>query len=114
MRSTDTARCTIKAAIRLGAVALAASVLAACSHSTAGTDKWLSFHCPDGQTVMARFDPRDEFVDVRFAGNEYRLPHTISGSGARYSDGTTTFWNKGRSALIQSGERVVVQDCMTQ
>ena len=64
MRSTDTARCTIKAAIRLGAVALAASVLAACSHSTAGTDKWLSFHCPDGQTVMARFDPRDEFVDV--------------------------------------------------
>jgi len=50
------------AAIRLGAVALAASALAACSHSTAGTDKWLSFHCSDGQTVMARFDPRDEFV----------------------------------------------------
>ena len=30
--------------------------------------------------------PEDQFVNVRFAGRELRLPHVISGSGARYSD----------------------------
>jgi len=48
---------------------------------------------------------------VRFAGSELRLPHVISGSGARYSDGKTTFWNKGRSVLVEVDDRVIVQDC---
>jgi len=29
------------------------------------------------------------------------LPHTVSASGARYSDGTGTFWNKGREATFE-------------
>jgi MFS superfamily sulfate permease-like transporter len=53
-------------------------------------------------------------VNVRFAGRELRLPHVIYGSGARYSDGKTTFWNKGDSVLMEVGDRVVVQDCMLQ
>jgi membrane-bound inhibitor of C-type lysozyme len=77
--------------------------------------KWLSFRCPDGQTVMAQFElPQDQFVNVRFAGRELRLPHVISGSGARYSDGKTTFWNKGRSVLIEIDDKVIVQDCMLE
>ena len=49
---------------------------------------------------MAQFHlPDDQFVNVRFAGRELRLPHVISGSGARYSDGKTTFWNNGDSML---------------
>jgi membrane-bound inhibitor of C-type lysozyme len=43
-----------------------------------------------------------------------RLPHVISGSGARYSDGKTTFWNRGRSVLMQIDDRIVVQDCLLQ
>ena len=70
--------------------------------------------CPDGQTVMARFEPQDQFVSVRFAGHELRVPHVISGSAARYSDGKTTFWNKGRSVLVEVDDKVVVQDCMLQ
>jgi hypothetical protein len=59
--------------------------------------KWLSFRCPDGQTVMAQFQlPQDQFVNVHFAGRELRLPHVISGSGARYSDGKTTRLHAGR------------------
>src|SRR5262245_24987625 len=78
--------------------ALALTVMFSCAQTgkEAG-QKWLSFRCPDGQTVMAQFQlPEDQFVNVRFAGRELRLPHVISGSGARYSDGKTTFWNRGK------------------
>ena len=58
--------------------------------------------------------PQDQFVNVRFAGRELRLPHVISGSGARYSDGKTTFWNRGKSVLIEVDDKIVVQDCLLQ
>jgi membrane-bound inhibitor of C-type lysozyme len=98
-------------------LAFAVSALAgtlSCSQANVETEqKWLSFRCPDGQTVMARFEPQDQFVTMRFPGRELRLPHVISGSGARYSDGKTTFWNKGRSVFMED-DKVVVQDCMLQ
>ena len=100
--------------MNLAAVAMAAIV--SCAQTSKETNqKWLSFRCPDGQTVMAQFQlPEDKFVNVRFAGREMRLPHVISGSGARYSDGKTTFWNKGDSVLMEVDDKVVVQDCMLQ
>jgi membrane-bound inhibitor of C-type lysozyme len=91
-------------------------LILSCSQANVVTEqKWLSFRCPDGQTVMAQFQlPEDQFVNVRFAGSELRLPHVISGSGARYSDGKTTFWNRGRSVLMEVDDKIVVQDCMLQ
>jgi membrane-bound inhibitor of C-type lysozyme len=95
---------------------VAVIVLLSCSQTNVASEqKWLSFRCPDGQTVMAQFHlPEDQFVNVRFAGRELRLPHTISGSGARYSDGKTTFWNRGRSVLVQMDDKIIVQDCMLE
>ena len=100
--------------VKVGFAALSFLPMLSCSQSNAeAKQKWLSFRCPDGQTVMAQFQlPEDRFVNVRFAGRELRLPHVISGSGARYSDGKTTFWNKGRSVLMEVDDKVVVQDCM--
>jgi len=102
----------------VGEVVFTPLVLAAilsCSQADVRTEqKWLSFRCPDGQTVMAQFEPRDEFVNVRFDSRDLRLPHVISGSGARYSDGKTTFWNKGRSVLMEVDDKIVVQDCMLE
>jgi membrane-bound inhibitor of C-type lysozyme len=94
--------------------AFVTSMLGCSQANVKAEQKWLSFRCPDGQTVMARFEPQDQFVNVRFAGRELRLPHVISGSGARYSDGKTTFWNRGRSVLMQIDDRIVVQDCLLQ
>src|SRR5262245_5906879 len=96
--------------------ALALAVMFSCAQTgkEAG-QKWLSFRCPEGQTVMAQFHlQREPFVNVRFAGRELRRPHVISGSGARYSDGKTTFWNSGRSVLMEVDDKIVVQDCMLQ
>ncbi len=61
-----------------GIVSLAA--ILSCSQVNQGSDqKWLRFRCPNGQTVMARFQlPEDQFVYVRFGGRELRLPHVIS------------------------------------
>jgi membrane-bound inhibitor of C-type lysozyme len=106
---------TTKVVGKVGFAIVALAAMLSCSQVNVETEKsWLSFRCPDGRTVMARFEPQDEFVSVQFAGRELRLPHVISGSGARYSDGKTTFWNKGRSVLVEVDDKVVVQDCMVQ
>jgi membrane-bound inhibitor of C-type lysozyme len=99
-----------------GFAPLVLTAILTCSQTNIASDqKWLSFRCPEGQTVMAQFQlPEDQFVNVRFAGRELRLPHVISGSGARYSDGKTTFWNRGRSVLVEVDDKIVVQDCMLE
>src|SRR5262245_50282244 len=96
--------------------AIVLPLILSCSHANVDSQqKWLSFRCPDGQTVMAQFQlPEDQFVNVRFAGRELRLPLAISGSGARYSDGKITFWNRGRGVLMEVDDKIVVQDCMLQ
>lgn len=99
-----------KAAVGIFAVA----TMLGCSSINSTEEKWLSFRCPDGRTVLAQFEPKDEYVHVRFDGGELRLPHVISASGARYSDGKTTFWNKGRSALVEINDKIVMQDCAVQ
>ena len=107
---------TIRAVGKVGFAALVLTVILGCSQTNVASEqKWLTFRCPDGQTVMAQFElPEDKFVNVRFADREFRLPHVISGSGARYSDGKTTFWNRGKAVLIQVDDKIVVQDCMLQ
>jgi membrane-bound inhibitor of C-type lysozyme len=100
----------------MGIAALGLALTLSCSQAkVASEQKWLSFRCPDGQTVMAQFQlSEDQFVNVRFAGRQLQWPHVISGSGARYSDGKTTFWNKGRSVLVEIDDKIVVQDCMLE
>jgi membrane-bound inhibitor of C-type lysozyme len=94
---------TLQIIAAAGFAAVAVIALLSCFQTNVASEqKWLSFRCPDGQTVMAQFQlPEHQFAKVRFAGREFRLPHVISGSGARYSDGKTTFWNRGRSVFVK-------------
>ena len=102
----------------LGKASSAAMILGmtlSCSTTKAETEqRWLSFRCPDGRSVSAQFEPKDEFVSVRFDGRDLRLPHVISGSGARYSDGKTTLWNKGDSVFVEVNDKIVVRDCVLE
>ena len=45
---------------------------------------------------------------------DLQLPHMISGSGARYSDGKTTLWNKGDTVFVEVNDKIVVRDCMLE
>ncbi len=58
-----------------------------------------AFKCDDIEFI-AKF-PNNDKVEIMLAGRTVILPHVISGSGARYSDGSTTFWNKGNEALFE-------------
>ena len=101
--------------LRVALASISVALISGCSSGNLETERgWLKFDCPDGRVVLARFEPKDEFVSVQFEGRDLRLPHVISGSGARYSDGQTTFWNKGRSALVEVNDKIVVQDCMLE
>ena len=104
---------SIQAISKTGFLALVISTGSSCSETQVGANhNWLTFLCPDGQSIQARFEPEDKFVSMRFSGQEVRLPHVISGSGARYSDGKITFWNKGNAAMIEIDDRIVVQNCI--
>lgn len=69
------------------------------------------FRCPGGGIVAATF--REESVSVTLPdGTKRELPRAISASGARYSDGTTTLWNKGDTVFIMKGEEIVLKECV--
>jgi uncharacterized membrane protein len=64
--------------------------------------------------ISARFDCGGEIVPIVFHADrsvitlpdrELTLPQAMSASGARYSDGATTFWNKGNEATFEIGGR---------
>jgi putative lipoprotein len=67
-----------------------------------------AYECEDGSYVVAQLRPESDDVFLFLPSESLRLPQVPSGSGARYSDGTVTFWTEGREALVgpESGELV--------
>jgi membrane-bound inhibitor of C-type lysozyme len=62
----------------------------------------------DGQTLTACFDTRADTVLVKLPdGREVTLPRAISASGARYSDGDTTFWEHHGEGIFQVGDSII-------
>ena len=61
-----------------------------------------AFRCEDGRDLDVAFYTADPARVVIVAGRRtIELPQAASASGARYSDGVTTFWNKGDSAVFE-------------
>ena len=73
-----------------------------------------TFVCPDGTSLDTVFDNDAQTVTVALPDGTVTLPRAESASGARYSDGTTTFWNKGDEALVEVNGEIVYQECVTQ
>ncbi|MNX82998.1 lysozyme inhibitor [compost metagenome] len=57
------------------------------------------FRCAGTSSVSVHYEP--EVAVLRLSDREVRLPQVLSGSGARYSDGKTTFWTKGDTARLE-------------
>ncbi len=75
---------------------LAIGMLTACSPKESPS---YVYTCSETLRFTARFEP--ERAVLSFPDRELRLPQVVSGSGARYSDGKTTFWIKGDSASLE-------------
>lgn len=58
----------------------------------------MGYKC-DEVEFIAKFG--NDKVQILLAGRTLILPHVVSGSGARYSDGSNTFWSKGNEALLE-------------
>jgi len=84
---------------RIALLLFAATAAAAC---TAGPAPIVAtYNCGGHGTVTASYTP--EILSLNVAGRQYRLPRAISGSGARYTDGKTLFWDNGRTAILSVG-----------
>jgi membrane-bound inhibitor of C-type lysozyme len=60
-----------------------------------------------------------ETARVTFKGKVFHMKQTESASGARYSDGSMVWWNKGRDGFLQVNDasgngQMVAKDCHQQ
>jgi putative lipoprotein len=55
--------------------------------------------CDDGTTIRVQL--RENLARVIFKGKSYSMKQVESGSGARYSDGTTVWWNRGYEGFLR-------------
>ena len=76
-------------------------------------EKRAVFRCPQGETIEATFRVGSVAATLP-DGTKDLLPQVISASGARYSDGVTTLWNKGNTVFIMKGEEIVLKDCVEE
>ncbi|MGH7591766.1 MAG: MliC family protein [Gemmatimonadales bacterium] len=95
-----------------GATSIVVGLLvAACGVPARHSSPQFVFACPAGDTVRVRFFNDSAEVLLPRDTTRHLLPRAMSGSGARYSDGTLTFWNKGDSAFVMHGDSIVIRDC---
>lgn len=73
-----------------------------------------TFACPDGISIEAVFDNATDTVTVTLPDDTVTLPRVESASGARYSDGTTTFWNHGDEVLVEVDGKTVYESCVAE
>ena len=69
------------------------------------------FVCPDGVRLKVTYFENGGKASLVYDGKKIELKRTISGSGARYSDGHIVFWNKGDKALLEIDGKIIHQDC---
>ena len=65
-------------------------------------------------TIEVVFDNDARTATVTLPDGTLELPQVEAASGARYSDGTTTFWTKGDEAFVQVNDETVISDCVAQ
>lgn len=64
----------------------------------------------DGRTLTARFDIAGRSARVTLPdGETLTLPLALSASGARYSNGASTYWEHHGSARFERGEVLVFE-----
>jgi membrane-bound inhibitor of C-type lysozyme len=67
--------------------------------STVAKPDRFTFACASGSSFTVSYDGKGAAM-VEAGGKSYTLPSALSGSGARYSDGSVEFWeHQGKATL---------------
>ena len=61
-----------------------------------------SYACPDGFSFVAQVSREVVHLSLPGRSEEIALAPMLSGSGARYGNGTTIYWSKGREAQLEA------------
>lgn len=67
------------------------------------TMQTVDYECGQGFMFTVRYD--DESVSLFLSQKTVQLGRVISGSGEKYSDGSTSFWSKGESVMLDLPEQ---------
>jgi membrane-bound inhibitor of C-type lysozyme len=78
---------------------------------TGAAPKTFVYQCEGGQGFTVAFIDNAQFALFTLNGKTLKLPHALSGSGARYSDGQTTLWIKGDGAFVEVDGNITLKDC---
>lgn len=90
---------------------LALLVLAACASSAGGgASGRMDWRCDNGRAFSARI-VGDGQAEVFAAGQVHRLPHVAGASGARYSNGSVEYWERGGSATLSGATGGPYNNC---
>ena len=90
--------CGSDSRMKLLPLSLIALGLLACS--TAAKPGRFTFACSSGSSFAVNYDGKGAAL-VEAGGKSYTLPSAVSGSGARYSDGSVEFWEHQGEATLK-------------
>lgn len=76
------------------------------------TEFQVTYQCEDDVSFTARLSDEDAIADLPEQPGVV-LPRVTSASGAKYSDGTTTLWDKGGEAFVEVEGAMLLADCQT-
>jgi membrane-bound inhibitor of C-type lysozyme len=91
-------------------LALAAG-LVACAQAEPPGPREVAFTCADGATIVAGFPVGGGSVVLDIADERVELPRVYAGTGAEYSDGSTTFFTTESGAVLERGGKTY-SDCV--
>ncbi|RPI13998.1 MAG: hypothetical protein EHM60_07725, partial [Lysobacterales bacterium] len=67
------------------------------------------WNCEGGQTLRMKNLFRESAITLEMHEGPRKLPLVVSASGAKYSDGSLTFWTKGGTATLERAGEPAVQ-----
>lgn len=75
-------------------------------NSSAAAAEGVRYVCSDKTELTVMFHASPGSADLVFDGSQKKmtLPQVLSADGARYADGSTEFWIKGRDASLTRGQ----------
>jgi membrane-bound inhibitor of C-type lysozyme len=71
----------------------------------------VTFQCEGNKRLMVRMPPEGKSVTVMLPERQFRLDATPAASGARYSNGRTTFHTKGDEAFLEEDGKMLFEGC---
>lgn len=75
----------------------------------------VAYRCADGAEMAVTYSGRatglEGSADLVWDGQSFPLKQDVSGSGARYTDGTLALVTKGDEAFVEKAGEVVLKDC---